>query len=146
MNNSTLILFESIKLKFKKQGWDISYMKLRISNKCINTNGKIINTMNPNSCAGSWTTSKIIYLGDDDHLIKVQNYYNVSINLNKFKRLIIAHELAHEVWTNILTNQEKDQFIQLTSNFTTPYIDSLDPNYSKLNEEKFCEYIASRLN
>jgi len=69
-------------------------------------------------------------------------------NIIKFQRLLTAHELSHEIYKHILTVGEKEKYKRLLVNFTTVYIDSIkNTTYgnTKLDEEKFCEYIASKI-
>lgn len=142
----TFKLFELIKAEFKSQfKWDVNYMQIAILNKCVNNDGVVLEKENHNSCAGSWTKNKIIYIGDDEHLERVKKYYQAEVE--KFKELIMAHELAHEVYKNIATYKEKAIFEQLIrqTKFTTPYLESLGKSYAKLAEEQFCEYVAAQI-
>jgi len=140
--------FQNTIKKFKKKyGWDLSYMKLKISNIPINRDGTVNSKMKPEAYGGSHTNNKIIYVGDSEHLKKVLKYYKVeNTDVKKFLKILLAHELAHEVYQNILSEEEKKEFKEIIdkSKFRTVYTDTVKDN-SKIDVEKFCEYIASQL-
>jgi len=142
--------FEKIISKIKKQyGWNLSYMKIQITNVCMFNDNTVDYKRNPKECAGSWTKEKLIHIGDKNHLQSVMKYYGLntsSNNLNKFIKSIIAHELMHEVYRNILSDKEKAFYKKHISslNFTTEYLDTVT-NPDSYDEESFCEYIATEL-
>ena len=134
--------FKTIKDYIKKLfGYDISYMKLVISNQPVYNNGTPNTEMNPLQYGGCWIKNKTIQVADYQHLKKVMKYYGVkNISLLNFSRHLIAHELAHEIYKNILSDSEKNNFKEKLKDFRTVYTDIIRSD--KLDEEKFCEYIA----
>ena len=146
LENMQIDEFEDIKDQIKELfGYDVSYMKLIISNKPVYNNGKPNIEMNPLKYGGCWTQNKIIQIADHQHLKKVMKYYKIEKEMSvlNFSRHLMVHELSHEIYNNILTNNEKNKYQQKLKNFRTVYTDTVSPQ--KLDSEKFCEYIAVSL-
>lgn len=148
INNDSIIFDiynKVIKKILKLYNWNLSYMTLELSNKCINNDGTINKDMDTNSRGGNWTKFKVIYLATYDHFDNVMKYYDVKMDKLKFIELLISHELGHEIYRNILTNKEKEYFTNLIKkeNFTSVYLKHVKPD--KLQEESFCEYLASKI-
>ena len=133
-------LYNKILLLYKqKYNWNLDYMKLEISNQPIYNNGKINPNMKSEQFGGCWTKKKTIRINPEVNSVK--KYYNIKWPNDKFIIIIISHELAHEVYNNILTKKEKQEWLsQIPENFSTPYLKHAHKD--KYKEELFCEYIA----
>ena len=72
----------------------------------------------------------------------VMRRYGVGGNVEEFTRVIIAHELAHELWNNVVGEDFKRDVLSKAEgeNFSTVYLETVRP--SKLREETFCEWMA----
>ncbi|MFW6242665.1 MAG: hypothetical protein ACOC2W_00740 [bacterium] len=137
-------IFKDIIKRIKTQyGWDLSYMKLQILDKCVNENNIIEHNKKSINCPGSYTTKKIIYIGSLQHIEKVKRHHNIRINTHKFLKQMIVHELMHEVYRKNLTPSQKKWYkdMLLQGGFVTPYLEKINNG----DEEKFCEYIAHSL-
>lgn len=73
----------------------------------------------------------------------VMRRYGVGGDVTAFTRTIIAHELAHELWNNVIDEAFKQSILDKArrENFSTVYLKTVRP--SKLREETFCEYMAN---
>lgn len=127
--------------KYKKDfNIDLSYMKMVYGGPHYN-NGKPCNDLKPEESGGSWTKKKIVYINKD--MQSVMDYYKIkNQSLEHFTRIIMAHELAHEVYNNIATESFKNKIVNeaKSKKFHTVYLDHVKEN--KLTEETFCEYMA----
>jgi len=69
----------------------------------VYTNGEPCYEYDEDECAGDWTSLGWIRLNPD--MKSVMDRYGVawhgSDDTEEFTKIIIAHELAHEVWNNI---------------------------------------------
>lgn len=132
---------------FKRFGFDLSYMKFIVDNQPVYTNGEPCYEYDEDECAGDWTQLGWIRLNPD--MKSVMDRYGVawhgSDDIEEFTKLIIAHELAHEVWNNIADDQFKNDVIEKANdeNFSTTYLETVNTN--KLAEETFCEYLAHQI-
>lgn len=68
------------------------------------------------------------------------------MTIDEFLYWIIAHELAHEIYFNLMEKSEIDYIIELAKqeNFTTEYLKTVKSE--KINEEIFAEYLAYLIN
>jgi len=108
---------EKIKNNF---GYDLSYMKLQISEIPVYNDGRPNKKMNPDEFGGSWTKNKIIYI--NKHPSRVIKYWKLKISEIEFINLIIAHELGHELWKN--HNMRNNN---IPKKFNTAYLDTVKP-------------------
>jgi len=97
--------------------------------------------LEPDECGGDWT--KLGWIRLNSNMPSVMRRYGVSGDETAFTRTIIAHELAHELWNNVVDKAFKQSILAKArrENFSTVYLKTVKP--SKLNEETFCEYIAN---
>ena len=121
-------------------GLDLSYMRFKVSPRPVYTNGKLCLDKDPDECAGDWTKLGWIRLNSD--MPSVMFRYGVDGDVTAFTRAIIAHELAHELWNNVVDEGFKQDILARAKNenFNTIYLKTVRQN--KLDEETFCEYIA----
>ena len=130
-----------------KFGIDLSYMKFVVDNQPVYTNGEPCYEYDEDECAGDWTSLGWIRLNPD--MKSVMDRYGVawhgSDDIEEFTKIIIAHELAHEVWNNIADEDFREEILDEAKgkSFTTPYLETVREN--KLDEETFCEYLAHKL-
>ena len=140
-NATVQSLFQSIKAVFKNEfNWNVDSLTLELTTTPIFNNGTPNPEMPLEHFGGCWTHHGVIYINPD--LNPVMDHYGTDYSLKAFTCLIIAHECAHEVYNKILTQDEKKHYHQLTQSFRSHYLDTFDANSPKLNEERFCEYIA----
>ena len=128
---------------------NLGHMKYELSLE-PRTNDGNISTKSKSHYGGSWTKNKIIYINPE--FKNAVMYYTKSKyipSISKFMEkvyLIIAHELAHEVYNRgpsdfvdtILTKAKSEKF-------TSDYIRALPNDFAKMNEEIFCEYLAKTI-
>jgi hypothetical protein len=78
-------------------------MKVVVDELPVYNNGERCYEFYPDECAGDWTSLGWIRLNPD--MKSVIDRYGVawhgSDDTEEFTKIIIAHELAHEVWNNI---------------------------------------------
>lgn len=125
-------------------GFDLSYMTFKVDRQPVYTNGEPCYEYDEDECAGDWTTLGWIRLNPD--MKSVMDRYGVAWHggndIEEFTKIIIAHELAHEVWNNIADDQFKEAVLDEAreQSFNTAYLNTV--RLSKLAEETFCEYLA----
>ena len=141
-------LFDEVVSKYKDIfGFDLSYMAFKVDRQPVYTNGEPCYEYDEDECAGDWTSLGWIRLNPD--MKSVIDRYGVdwhgSDDIEEFTKIIIAHELAHEVWNNIADDQFKEDVLNEArmQSFSTTYLDSVKP--SRLDEETFCEYLAHQV-
>lgn len=90
---------------------------------------------------GCYTTRGVVYI--NSNLRPVMKYYGVKCSETELKVIILAHELAHAVYREYADKKFKDKILAQAKqeNFTTEYLAHVKPD--KLEEETFCEYLAS---
>ena len=126
-------------------GFDLFYMAFKVDSRPVYTNGEPCYEYDEDECAGDWTELGRIRLNPD--MKSVMDRYGVvwrgSDDVEKFTRIIIAHELAHELWNNVVGEDFKLSVLDKArrENFSTAYLKTIKP--SKLSEETFCEYMAN---
>ena len=78
--------------------------------------------MKPGEFGGSWTKKNIIYINRDMELVK--KFYKVTMSIQDLTTIIISHELAHEVYRNILNNIERKTWVNRIkkTNFKSIYL------------------------
>jgi len=137
--------FEKIKGILQKMfNADLSGMRLKVSNQPVFNNGRINAKMNPLDYAGCHTTKGFIQVATKPHLEKVIQRYNVrDTPVSSFRRHMIAHELAHEVYNKHMTKAQKEQYRKKLQSFRTVYTDTVPKD--KLDQEKFCEFVAAEV-
>ena len=120
-------------------------MAFKVDSQPVYTNGEPCYEYDEDECAGDWTELGWIRLNPD--MKSVMDRYGVvwrgSDDVEKFTRIIIAHELAHELWNNVVGEDFKRSVLDKArrENFSTAYLKTIKP--SKLSEETFCEYMAN---
>ena len=141
-------LFDEVISKYKNIfGFDLSYMAFKVDRQPVYTNGEPCYEYDEDECAGDWTSLGWIRLNPD--MRSVMDRYGVawhgSDDIEEFTKIIIAHELAHEVWNNIADDQFKEDVLDEAKmqSFSTKYLDTVNP--SVLDMETFCEYLAHQV-
>ena len=141
LNASINDVLSAYKQKF---GFDLSYMKFKVDGQPVYTNGQPCYEYDEDECAGDWTSLGWIRLNPD--MKSVMDRYGIAWHgiddIDEFTKIIIAHELAYEVWNKIADDQFKNEVLTKarSQNFTTEYLQTVKP--SKLDEETFCEYLS----
>ena len=125
-----------------KFGIDLSYMKLKVSRNNEYTDGSPCFDFKQDEWAGTHTNLGYIIVNPDIDL--TMKHYNYQGSLDDFINVIIAHELAHEIWQNddIMSVYEKQQILldAIDQNFTTSYLETVRDEVR--SKETFCEYMA----
>lgn len=118
-------------------------MKFIVDPQPVYNNGKPSFEYSPDESGGSWTKLGWIRLNPD--MQSVMSRYGIDSDVQEFTKMIIAHELAHEVWNNIASDELKQSILAKArqEKFMTPYLSAV--NGSKLDEETFCEYLAQQI-
>lgn len=121
-------------------GFNLSYMRFKVDSQPVHIDGSPCRELDPDECAGDWTKLGWIRLNPD--MPSVMRRYGVDGDVQEFTRTIIAHELAHELWNNVVDEDFKQDILvrAKNENFNTIYLKTVRQN--KLDEETFCEYIA----
>ena len=146
-NNLNAMINDVLSAYKQKFGYDLSYMKFKVDSQPVYTNGEPCYEYDEDECAGDWTSLGWIRLNPD--MKSVMARYGVdwhgSDDIDQFTKLIIAHELAHEVWNNIADDQFKEDVLDEArmQSFSTKYLDTVNP--SILDMETFCEYLAHQV-
>ena len=131
-------IFQEIIRKIKsKFGYDLSYIKLQISEIPVYNDGRPNKKMNPDEFGGSWTKNKTIYI--NKNIPRVIKYWKLKMSEETFARIIISHELGHELYKNFNISHNHIP----PKDFTTPYLKTVIPE--KYKEEAFCEYFAHQI-
>ena len=147
-SNKLNTMFNDVLSAYKQKfGFDMSYMTYKVDRQPVYTNGEPCYEYDEDECAGDWTSLGWIRLNPD--MKSVMDRYGVawhgSDDIEEFTKIIIAHELAHEVWNRIADDQFKEDVLDEArmQSFNTKYLDSVKP--SRLDEETFCEYLAHQV-
>ena len=124
---------------------DLSYMKFKVDIQPVSNNGEPCYKYSPDECGGDWTKLGWIRLNPDMKSVMVKYGIQHSMTIDEFTKIIIAHELAHEVWNNIADDGFKEMILDEAKqqDFNTVYLKTVKP--SKLDEETFCEYLAQQI-
>jgi hypothetical protein len=118
-------------------------MKLKINSQPVYNNGKPCHELKQEEFGGSWT--KLKYIQINPNIEDVMKFYKIKDSKDVFNKIIIAHELAHEIYNNVCDIWFK-RLIKVKVRreaFHTVYLDHVKPN--KLEEETFCEYLAHEI-
>lgn len=124
--------------------FDLSYMKFKVSSQPVYINGEPCHEYDQDECAGDWTELGFIRLNPD--MKSVMDRYGVewhnATDIDIFTKKIIAHELAHEMWNKVASDEFKRMIYKtaVDTGFTTAYLKTVRP--SKIEEETFCEAMA----
>lgn len=121
--------------------FDLSYLRLISTKTPRYTNGYPAK-FPLEQFGGCWTKLGVVYLNSD--LAPVVKFYGLKDkSTTNLKRVLIAHELAHDIYNNHASDEFKQKYVDKAKeeNFTTPYLDHVREN--KLREETFCEYMAA---
>ena len=147
-SNNLNTMFNDVLSAYKQKfGFDMSYMTFKVDRQPVYTNGQPCYEYDEDECAGDWTSLGWIRLNPD--MKSVMDRYGVawhgSDDIEEFTKIIIAHELAHEVWNNIADDQFKEDVLDEArmQSFNTVYLNTVKP--SSLDEETFCEYLAHQV-
>lgn len=120
---------------------DLSYIDFKTSKQPVYNNGEPCFEYKPEECAGDWTSLGWIRMNPDFQSAK--DHYGISgISDEDFAHVIVAHELAHEIWHKHASLELKKQVLNDAQGFTTPYLKTVKS--SKLPEETFCEWLATK--
>lgn len=122
-------------------GFDLSYMRFRVDPQPVHVDGSPCYELDPDECGGDCTRLGWIRLNPD--MRSVMRRYGVDGDVQEFTRAIIAHELAHELWNSVVSEDFKRDVLDRAEreNFSTVYLKTVRP--SKLREETFCEWMAN---
>lgn len=131
-------IFQDIISKIKtKFGYDLSHMKIVLTEIPVYNDGRVNKDMNPHEFGGCWTKHKTIYI--NKNVKDVIKFWKLNMPEETFVRIITAHELGHELYKNFNISHKHIP----PKDFTTPYLVTVKPE--KYKEEAFCEYFAHQI-
>ena len=128
-----------------RYGIDLSHMRMRWSKHPVYIDGRRSYDFGDDETGGSWRNDSSIAINPD--MKSVMERFGITGQTQaEFRRRIIAHELAHEVWhkkkakelIRVMLEKAKED------NFTTPYLQTVPDR--KMDEETFAEYMSDQLN
>lgn len=140
---------EVVKAYKDRYGMDLSHMRMQLTTHPRYTNGKWNRNMPDDVSGGSWGKNSVVYINRNPG--SVVRRWGLDMSPADFRRLIIAHELAHELF-NKPTDASRRLIRRMLrrakrEKFTTVYLDSYGPDTEKrrLRNETFAEYMAAQL-
>ena len=103
-------------------GFDLSYMRFKVDSQPVHIDGSPCYELDPDECGGDCTKLGWIRLNPD--MLSVMRRYGVDGDVQEFTRTIIAHELAHELWNNVVSEDFKRAVLDKArrENFSTVYL------------------------
>lgn len=132
-----------------RYGVDLSHMRMRWSKHPVYKDGRRSYDFADDETGGSWVNDGTIRI--NPNMGPVMNRFGIEgMTQAEFRRRLIAHELAHEVWFKQnrkakVKNLIKDVLAKAREeNFTTPYLKTVPER--KMDEETFAEYMSDQLN
>ncbi len=128
-----------------RYGIDLSHMRMRWSKHPVYTNGSRSHDFEDDETGGSWRNDSSIAINPD--MKSVMERFGITGQTQaEFRRRIIAHELAHEVWRKKKAKELIRVMLEKAKedNFTTPYLQTVPDR--KMDEETFAEYMSDQLN
>lgn len=134
--------------EYKKEGYDLSHMKAEFSDTPRYTDGREVpaEEMDPDAFGGSWTNTGTVYINPNREGPMTFYGQNGTKDPEEFSRAIMAHELAHEIYKNHATDEDKEKVRKAIAaeGFTTDYLaNGVAPH--KMDEEGFAEYMARKV-
>jgi len=140
--------FDALVKAYKdRYGVDLSHMSMRWSKHPVYNNGKRSYEFDDDETGGSWVGDSTVRI--NPNMGPVMKRFGIEgMTQREFRRRLIAHELAHEIWRK--QHDEKKELIKKillqakAENFTTPYLPTVAKH--KLDEETFAEYMSDQLN
>lgn len=146
--------FDAIVKAYKdRYGIDLSHMKMKWSKHPVYNNGKRSYELTDDETGGSWVNDGTVRI--NPNMSPVMKRFGIEgMTQAEFRRRLIAHELAHEVWHNQSRKAKVRRLISDSlakarkKNFTTPYLDTYpeDTPKRKFDSELFAEYMSDQLN
>ena len=140
--------FDAIVKAYKdRYGVDLSHMTMHWSKHPVYTNGERSYDFADDETGGSWVNDSTVRI--NPNMGPVMKRFGITgMTQREFKKRLISHELAHEIWRK--QHDEKNDLINKmltqakSENFTTPYLPTVPKH--KLDEETFAEYMSDQLN
>jgi len=136
-----------------RYGLDLSHMRMKWSKHPVYNDGRRSYDFADDETGGSWVDDGTVRI--NPNMGPVMKRFGVEgMTQAEFRRRLIAHELAHEVWHN-QANQDRikklirDSLRQARKEkFTTPYLDTYSPDTpkKKFDSELFAEWMSDQLN
>ena len=140
--------FDDIVKAYKdRYGVDLSHMAMRWSKHPVYNNGERSYEFDDDETGGSWVNDSTIRI--NPNIGPVMKRFGVEgVTQREFRKRLIAHELAHEIWKK-QREERKDLIKSILAKakeekFTTPYLPTVPKQ--KLDEETFAEYMSDQLN
>lgn len=126
---------------------DLSHMMMRWSKHPVYNNGERSYEFDDDETGGSWVNDSTVRINPD--MGPVMKRFGIEgMTQREFRKRLIAHELAHEIWRK--QREERKDLIKAMlakakeEKFTTPYLPTVPEQ--KRDEETFAEYMSDRLN
>jgi len=136
-----------------RYGVDLSHMRMKWSKHPVYIDGSRSYDFDDDETGGSWVDDGTVRI--NPNMGPVMKRFGIDgMTQAEFRRRLIAHELAHEVWHNQSRKAKVKRLIRGSlakareENFTTPYLDTYPPDTpkKKFDSELFAEYMSDQLN
>lgn len=138
-----------VRLYRDRYGIDLSHMGMKWSKHPVYNDGRRSYDFDDDETGGSWVDDGTVRI--NPKMGPVMKRFGVEgMTQAEFRRRLIAHELAHEVWFKQNRKVKVKKLIQdvlakaREENFTTPYLKTVPDR--KMDEETFAEYMSDQLN
>lgn len=136
-----------------RYGIDLSHMRMKWSKHPVYIDGRRSYDFPDDEHGGSWCTDGAIRINPKMGPV-LKRFGIEGMTQAEFRRRLIAHELAHEVWHNQARKEKVKRLIRDSlakareENFTTPYLDTYSPDTprKKFDSELFAEWMSHQLN
>ena len=146
--------FDDIVRAYKdRYGVDLSHMRMKWSKHPVYIDGRRSYELDDDETGGSWVRDGTVRI--TPKMGPVMKRFGIEgMTQAEFRRRIIAHELAHEVWHNQAEKKRVRKLIldslkqARKEKFTTPYLDTYpaDTPKRKFDSELFAEWMSHQLN
>lgn len=136
-----------------RYGVDLSHMRMKWSKHPVYNNGRRSYDFADDETGGSWVDDGTVRINPKMGPV-LKRFGIEGMTQAEFRRRIITHELAHEVWHNQSRKAKVKRLIRdflrqaRKENFTTPYLDTYSPDTprKKFDSELFAEWMSHQLN
>ena len=138
-----------VRLYKERYGVDLSHMRMKWSKHPVYNNVSRSYDFDDDETGGSWVDNGTVRI--NPKMGPVLKRFGIDgMTQAEFRRRIIAHELAHDVWFKQNRKAKVKMLIRDSlakargENFTTPYLKTVPDR--KIDEETFAEYMSDQLN
>ena len=142
-----------VRLYKERYGIDLSHMGMKWSRHPVYNDGRRSYELDDDEAGGSWVDDGTVRI--NPKMGPVMKRFGIDgMTQREFRRRLIAHELAHEVWFKQNRKKRVKKLLKEVlmkarkEKFTTAYLDTYpaDTPKGKFDSELFAEYISDQLN